>query len=750
MEYTVINVAGQYYLKFSILSENIVRVQISVNSEDFPETGLNKYGFISDSDLPFKEKLDMTRVDSSEGINLQAGKFNILVSNKDVGKIFFRDRRTNEIFLHQDRFELTENGGQIFFKASDNENWCGFGDQVRDRLFHRGYICDLHVRNVKSYIPVPFFMSTCDYGVLVNTTYRVIFDMCKSEGDTFGWWHKQKFIDYYVIRSEGFKSIIDDYTKLTGRPKLPPLWSFGLWYIARTQANDYEVVNDGLNFRREQIPCDVISLEPGWMDKYYDTSTDKKWSDERFPIPKWAFTGPHNFIDALKRMGYKLGLWLCCEYDLSYEQERKIGNEIRREHQSPEFHQGAELDTHFSWPRYADEITKPDQPWFEHLKKFVNQGADFFKLDGAYQVCDHPDRVWGNGMLDEEMHNLYPLLLSQQMWEGFAKHTSRRPVVFTVAGWVGFQSWCGTWTGDTGGKIDTLGGMLNTAMVGHSWCTNDMEVAEPEGIHMGYLLPWSQINSWCYFRMPWVQGTKLCNMHKYYANLRARLIYYFYSWAYYATQNGCPLIRPLVLEFEDDENTYNLQHQYLLGRDILVIAYKKDAYFPSGKWKDYWTGRIVEGRSHRQIDWPADRGGGLYIREGAIIPFIPILQYREEESIIEAINLYVFPKLGISQFQLYEDDGVSFEYEKGIFKKTEIKTNFRNSKIKIEIEMPVGRYQNYATERRWSFVIAVTDCPKRVYVDDKMLPSDKWYFDNKRNELIVSESISLSQLVVEL
>ncbi|NOY74878.1 MAG: hypothetical protein GXP32_03695 [Kiritimatiellaeota bacterium] len=72
---------------------------------------------------------------------------------------------------------------------------------------------------------------------------------------------------------------------MTGRPKLPPVWAFGLWYICRTQANDFEAVSDALNFRREEIPCDVIGLEPGWMEVNYDLSTDKEWSKERFPIP---------------------------------------------------------------------------------------------------------------------------------------------------------------------------------------------------------------------------------------------------------------------------------------------------------------------------------------------------------------------------------------------------------------------------------------------------------------------------------
>ena len=113
-------------------------------------------------------------------------------------------------------------------------------------------------------------------------------------------------------------------------------------------------------------------------------------------------------------------------------------------------------------------------------------------------------------MTDAEMHNLYPLLYARQMWEGFAQYANRRPVVFTVSGWSGFQAWCGTWTGDTGGRLETLGAMLNTAMLGHCWATNDMEVMQPEGIHFGYLQPWSQINSFRFFNAETVSLSSNC------------------------------------------------------------------------------------------------------------------------------------------------------------------------------------------------------------------------------------------------
>ena len=159
-------------------------------------------------------------------------------------------------------FQIDEYG-KASFAASETEDWIGFGDVCRDRMFHRGYMVDCWVKNIHSYIPVPCFMSTKGYAVLVNSTHRVEFDVCCSRKDRFSWRDYSGKIEFYLFNGGSFKANIALYTQLTGKPELPPEWAFGLWYICRTQANDYEAVNDALNFRREGIPCDIIGLEPG-------------------------------------------------------------------------------------------------------------------------------------------------------------------------------------------------------------------------------------------------------------------------------------------------------------------------------------------------------------------------------------------------------------------------------------------------------------------------------------------------------
>lgn len=728
---SAIEIDASNRVRVECLTPRIARIRLYRDGKLPAGTGLNRYGFLTPPAVP---EFAVTR----QGGTIATEAMRVTVSA--AGMVTVADGAGNAV-LEQVSAAYLPGGSVARFRAAAGEDWVGFGDQTRDRLFHRGHVADCHVRNVKSYIPVPFFMSTRGAGVLVNTTHRIVFDMCAEDTDHFEWRDGGGVVDYYVFVAPTFLELLDLYTSLSGRPKLPPEWSFGLWYICRTQANDREAVDDAVNFRREGIPCDVIGLEPGWMERNYDATTAKTWSSQRFPIPPYAQQGPHNFFNAIQRMGYRMELWLCCDYDLAYEAERQIGGTIgpdRAEENTGFFQHDAEQDAHFSHPKYLDTVTKRDQAWFEHLKPFVDQCADFFKQDGAYQVLDHPDRRWGNGMSDAEMHNLYPLLYARQMIEGFEAHTGRRGLAFTPCGWAGFQAWAGTWTGDTGGGEKTLGAMLNTALAGHSWATNDMEVTSKEAIHFGYFLPWAQINSWNYFRMPWMQGEELLSVHRFYSRLRSRLIPYLYSHAWLATRTGRPMIAPLALDFQDDPQVRDILFQYMLGRDLMVCAFRPEVYFPAGRWKDVWTGEVIEGGCRATISWGGVHGGGLYLREGGIITLGPTMQYRGEKPLDE-IEVHVFPGPAPSTLMFYEDDGVSLAHREGAFAATEIGTvREADGSVRVWIGETKGDYAGQYPERLWSVAVALDGEPAAATLDGQPLGRDEWSYDHSRQELLVA------------
>lgn len=701
--------------KITQLSSVCARVQICPEDAKPSDSALNRYGFIFEDAVQDNQpsRLDLKWSPEKSSLNACDSNGNELFRIINTG--FRRDGALVECELFD-----------------ETEDWIGFGDQTRERLYHRGHKVICEVSNVASYIPVPFFMSNRGYAIMVNTTYSTIFDMGCTDKKRFCWFDKSKRIDFYIWKGANFKELLDIYTRLTGRPELPPRWSFGLWHICRTQANDEEVLSNARLFREYDIPCDVIGLEPGWMETNYDYSTGKDWNRTLFPLPSWQKNCHHTFIKALKRMGYKLELWLCNDYDLSFEEERRIGAEKNvEENDAPIFCKDAEIDDHFSQPIYSDKLTNPEEPWFKHLEKFVDWGADFFKQDGALQVCKHPDRYWrGSNMLDDEMHNLYPLLYSRQMNEGFAKYTNRRALVFNVCGWIGFQHYCGTWTGDTGGRIETLGAMLNTSCVGHSWSTNDMEAAQAEGIHFGYLLPWSQINSWTYFRMPWLQGNEYLAMHQYYSQLRASLMPYLYSAAYSSSQNGMPMLMPLTIEYQNDAECRNILHEYLLGSSLLVTIYKHEIYLPEGEWRDFWTGKTYTGNQHiSDFQWQNGRGGGLFLRSGAIVPMTEVMSYTDEKT-MDKIELVVYPgNANSSVYELYEDDGVTFEYRNGDFALSRIEMNRTGDTLTLSIAQA-----EKSKIKDWSVMFCIDSEPAKILNNNKQVAG---VFSSSRNELVI-------------
>ena len=762
------NFYNESNISVEFITQNVVRVSIVPKDTLYKNSGLNRYGFINDADI---KNTDIETTETENGFTTKT-PYMQLKADCATGEIVVTDKTGEKILLNQTSSDFKSGVSEAVFNADKDEDWIGFGDQTRKRLYHRGYTADCNITNVNSYIPVPYFMSTNGVGVLVNTTHHIVFDMCKTDDDTFFWQDNSGVIDYYVIVGDGFEEMIDSYTQLTGRPKLPPEWAFGLWYICREQANDYEAMSDALNFRREGIPADVIGLEPGWMEKRYDFSTEKEWSSKRFPLPEWVNQGETSFVRAINRLGFKMELWLCQDYDLSYEEERRLGNDVSKlkipeaildkNEQDGEKELSAvkqksdknkfenvvsDVDERLTQDvTVKDTITKIDEPWFQHLNRFMDHGITFFKQDASNQVMMHPGRIWGNGMTDAEMHNLYPLFYSRQMYDGIKTKTGERPVVFTPCGWTGFQALGGTWTGDTGGGLPTLGALLNTAIVGHSWSTVDMESWTKEGIHFGYLAPWSQINSWTYFRMPWVQGAELLNMHKFYSQFRSKLIPYIYNWGNFATKTGWPLLKPLTLQFPQDKNCRENLHQYLLGPDLMVGIFNKNIYFPEGQWKDYWTGDVENGNQEKEVSWPDDKGGALYVRSGAIIPFGPLMQYRGEKPMDE-ITLYVFPDKEETVFSFYEDDGRSFEYEQGKFSTTQITAKRNDNNSIIKIEAPKGNFNGMVENRTWNITMHANSKPSKLFCNNRSIEKENISWDENRKEVTIKGIVAPAVII---
>lgn len=398
---------------------------------------------------------------------------------------------------------------------------------------------------------------------------------------------------------------------------------------------------------------------------------------------------------ALRELGFKFSLWLCQDYDLLWEEERQCGRRAKEFGKEYTYEGASILDPHFACPNYMDNLTKRDIPWFDHLKKFCDNGASAFKLDGAFQVNDHPDRLWAGKYFDDEVHNVYPVIYVKQMQEGFSDHTGRRAVIYTPCIYAGTQRYAASWAGDTGGGFDTVIAMLNFGLSGHSNVTCDMDVSKPHGIHYGFLSPWTQQLVWRTWNYPWFLDDKKKKLIRDYSHLRNSLFPYIYSMSHKAAETALPVARALSLMYPDKPEYDYVANTYMFGDSLLVAVFDMKVTLPEGKWIDYFTGDVYEGGQVIDYKIPEGYGGALMVKAGSVFATVDPTRWIEEKP-VEKYTVNVYPGTD-AEFKLYEDDGYTYDYEKGAVAITRMAIeNSAEDSFDVVIDAREGSYDGRA------------------------------------------------------
>lgn len=608
----------------------------------------------------------------------------------------------------------------IDFSLQPEERFYGAGAASRKNIQHRGELLRHWATYQRSDIAAPFIMSTHGWGIYNNTTRLNYFDVGRFSPDDLLVYNTEDKIDFFLFHGRDMYDILDKYTSVVGKSYLLPRWAYGLAFGGNKMENQIDMMNDAVRFREEKIPCDIFWIEPQWMAKYYDTSTSKGWNMDKFPgevfweektNPK-KYEQPYLFIGRLHKLGYKLALWLCIDHDLSVEAEYEIA---------------AKLGNPPSGKAH----------WFPHLMNFVDQGVDGFKLDPGRTLDEHPDREYYNGLTDKEMHNMNQVLMPKQMYTTFRNHTGRRIFHHYCGAWAGTQRWTASTSGDNGGGKDAIYDQLNLNMSG--FVNTAIEVMETvnrtfdpatnlkvalNGMHFGFFLPWVQIDSWYALHHPWYLSAPEKEAVTFYARLRNRMHPYIYSAAIAANRTGKPILRPMPLEYPDDTVVQNMTSQYMFGDNLLVGVFSDSVYLPKGNWINYWTGKTAAGGKTVHADAPKNRGGALFIKAGAIIPFKKLTQYIEEFP-VDTLTLKIYPE-GESEYTLLQDDGISFDYEKGNIASTTFKCAKTNSGISFIVSPVKGSYKNMPENMVYTVEMAVKQKPKLVKVNNKLMSQWKW------------------------
>lgn len=526
----------------------------------------------------------------------------------------------------------------------------------------------LGTRTEKSYKNIPFFLSSEGYGILVKNSTNVTFNMGNLSNRTYTIEVPENRLDYYVIYGPTPKDIIQNYTDLTGKPPVPPRWSFGLWISTYfTEASEESVMEQVKKMEEYDIPFDVYHFDCYWL-------RDERWCD--FTWDRDRFPDPEGLIDELHNRGKKVCLWEN-PYVSIFSEMFEEGKEKKYfvTHKDGSVFKGEEWGETHPATAIVDFTNEKAKKWYiKKHKKLTDMGVDTFKTDFGEEIPE--EAHFKNGKTGREMRNLYPLLYNQTVFETVEEETGNS-LVWARSAHAGSQRYPTHWSGDPHctweDMASVLRGGLSFMMSGMSFWSHDIGgfIGEPSPelfarwSQFGFLSPHSRLHG-ASNHDPWKFGEEAREIFKKYAKLRYQLIPYLYSYANLASEKGIPMMRPMFMEFPMDPATYTLSGQYMLGRELLVAPVlredgKKEIYLPEGKWMNFWTGKEIEGRKFLKRNVPLEELP-MYVREDSIIPLGPVMDHvdEKEEKLTLLINLQ-----DSAEFTCHtKEDKIKFECER--------------------------------------------------------------------------------------
>ncbi len=671
---------------------------------------------------------------------------------------------------------LTKSGEAVAVtkQLQPDEHFFGFGERM-DFLDQRNKKLRLDVGRGKglphhvgaynilkaNYCPVPFFMSTRGYGIFFHTAYPTQWDMGNSNVDSYSFIAEGGDLDYYFMYGPGFPALLNSYTSLTGKTPLLADFAHGLhvgtysggtWGYEHLTSDSY-VVELGRKFRTYGIPADILHLDSTWRifgKQGGKGATSFEWRP--------TFKNPKGMFDSLYAMDYKMvGLHLRPRFDNG----EKLNLLAQAQEQGYVYQ---EKDGPGEFVNYFDE--KAVDWWWQHgVKRIADLGARFLKTDegsafGA--LANESEKVGPTGEDIKWKHNVFPLVYTKASFEKFQEHNNMRGMAHTREGYAGIQRypfiWAGDWPSEWQYFAPVIKAGLNVGMSGVSYWSHNMggfeHVADPElyirWVQFGMLSPVAHMLGMEHpnYKEPWNYGEDALRNFKNYDLLRYRLFPYIYSQAYVAHTTGTPLMRALVLEHQDDPNTYDITDQYFFGSNLLVNpvttkgAKTRTVYLPEGTWFDYWTGKQYDGKQFVHVLTPLD-SIPMFAKGGAILPMQPEMIYFGQKP-VNTITLDIFPH-GTSTFDLYEDDGRSLQYKKGEFAVTQITSELTSQHLNLRILKPKGNFKpashNYLAKIHWAgekAPVGITENGKKVAAAANAAALDKkdgWYYDVQQKVL---------------
>ncbi|NGT56918.1 DUF4968 domain-containing protein [Clostridium perfringens] len=647
---------------------------------------------------------------STNGVvdNLEKGEFIVeedsnFVIIKGTKVLTFVDKNTTEIsfkdldgnIINED-FQPSfkdEKGNVYISKVNDCLAYYGLGEKGGDLNKKGCYTENFNTDDPETdddsityYKTIPFYVALKEeatYGIFFDNSFRSYFDMGKEMGDRIFFGAIGGQIQYYFIPGENIKEVVKNYTALTGRMEMPPLWSLGYQQCRFSYFSQEEVRELVKTFEEKDIPLDVVYLDIDYMDGFRVMT---------FKTPN--FDDAAGLISELKEKGIRTitiidpGVKVDEEYDVF--KRGKEGNHFTKKLDGEMFI-GAVWPGDSAFPDFSNKDCR--EWWKSELKKFISEHG----MDGIWndmnEPCvfnnDHKTMLESclhnsdNGVIEhKEFHNRYGFEMSRCSKEAQEElHPNERGFSMTRATYAGGQRYSSVWTGDNMSLWSQMRMSIsmnaNLGISGFSFVGNDVsgfgldssEELFIRWMEMGPFIPIFRNHSNMYTRRqePWAFGPRAEKIAKKSIELRYELLPYIYDLYYISHKEGLPIFRPMIMEYEKDMNLLNMREQFMLGENMIVapVLYEgersKTVYLPKGIWFNYFTMEKLQGGKWYKLPCELDEIL-VFVKEGAIIPTYN-KKFRNVKERPKNILLKVFGE-NAKGFH-YNDDGHSMEYLEG-------------------------------------------------------------------------------------
>ncbi len=527
------------------------------------------------------------------------------------------------------------------FSLSPDEKIFGCGESFT-RLNKRGQKVVLYMRDAmgvqtpQMYKPIPFFMSSNGYGMFLHTSTPVTLDIGQTFDNSNVMYVGEDALDLFVFLGNP-KEILSEYTALTGRSPVPPLWSFGLWMSRITYKSEDEVRDVAAKLRQYRIPSDVIHLDTGWFET--DWRSDYKFSTSRF-------RDPAKMISDLKQQGFHVSLWQLPYFTRKNRLYSEIVNSgyAVREGGARLPNEDATLD--FSNPAAVK--------WYQGLLAgLLKIGVGAIKVDFGEGAPSNG--VYASGRTGFYEHNLYPLRYNKAVAD-ITKETTGDWIIWARSAWAGSQRYPLHWGGDAentnSAMAAELRGGLSFGLSGFTYWSHDVGGfvnRAPRDLYRRWL-GWGVLTSHTRAhgappREPWEYDEAFVEDYRRMVELKYSLMPYIYAQAKYSSEHGFPMLRTLFFEYPDDPTSWLIEDEYMFGSDLLVAPLieegnSRKVYLPPGSWIDYQTGKVYRGAEWRQIS-SGQIPVVLLVKDHSVIPHIAVAQSTSQMKWDE-IELRVF------------------------------------------------------------------------------------------------------------